>query len=113
MKATKKLSMFLSLAWDVSPSYIFLLLGSSLVGGAQLIVNVMLPKFLIDELIGAQRPDVLFLYTAFIVGANLAFSWLTNIFKRCGLQKALRFRNAARAHGRKDHARILRLPRGA
>lgn len=82
MKATKKLSMFLSLAWDVSPSYIFLLLGSSLIGGAQLIVNVLLPKFLIDELIGAQRPDVLFLYTAFIVGSNFAFTWFTNIFKR-------------------------------
>ena len=82
MKATKKLSMFLRLAWDVSKSYIFLLLGSSLVSGAQLIVNVLLPKFLIDELTGAQRPDVLFLYTAFIVGSNFAFTYSANLFKR-------------------------------
>lgn len=74
--------MFLKLAWDVSPSYIFLLLGSSLLGGAQLIANVVLPKFLIDELTGTQDVSMLFLWTAAIVASNCVFSFLANALKR-------------------------------
>ncbi|HOF99503.1 MAG TPA: ABC transporter ATP-binding protein [Clostridia bacterium] len=82
MKAARKLSMFLTLAWEVSPAYIFLLLGSSLLGGAQLMANVVLPKFLIDELTGAQDPNRLFFWTAVLVGANWAFSFAANALKR-------------------------------
>lgn len=82
MKATKKLRMFLSLAWDVSPAYIFLLLASSLLGGAQLVANIVLPKFLIDELTGAQNPNMLFFWTGMIVGSNWVFSLLANTLKR-------------------------------
>ena len=82
MKATKKLSLFLKLAWDLPPKHIFHLLGSSLLGGAQLIANVVLPKFLIDELTGAQDPNLLFFWTAAIVGSNFAFAFLANAFKR-------------------------------
>lgn len=82
MKNAKKLSLFLKLAWDVSPAYIGLLLASSLLSGAQLMANVVLPKFLIDELTGAQSPERLFFWTAALVGANALFSLLSNTLKR-------------------------------
>ncbi|HWQ59252.1 MAG TPA: ABC transporter ATP-binding protein [Clostridia bacterium] len=82
MKAKNKLSLFLALAWEVSPAYILLLLGSSLLGGAQLMANVVLPKFLIDELTGAQDPNLLFFWTTAIVGANWVFSLAANTLKR-------------------------------
>lgn len=81
MKNAKKLSLFLSLAWEVSPAYIFLIIASALLSGAQLLANVALPKFLIDELVGAQDPARLFLWTAAIIAANWIFSLLANTLK--------------------------------
>lgn len=73
---------FISLCWKLSPSYILLLILNSLVGTGQILINVILPKFLIDELIGDQNPDRLLMYGAFIVISNVMFALFARVMKR-------------------------------
>ncbi len=51
MNNFKKLKMFLKLSWEISPAYIFLLVGNTLVSSTRLFLNIILPKFLIDEFV--------------------------------------------------------------
>jgi ABC-type multidrug transport system fused ATPase/permease subunit len=82
MSNIKKLKMFFSLAWSISPMYILLLIFSTLVNSGQILVNVILPKFLIDELIGNQDVYSLILFGSAIVLSNLLFAFLSNTIKR-------------------------------
>lgn len=82
MSNIKKLKMFFSLAWSISPMYILLLIFSTLVNSGQILVNVILPKFLIDELIGNQDINSLILFGSAIVLSNLLFAFLSNTIKR-------------------------------
>lgn len=82
MNNIKKLKMFFSLAWSISPMYILLLIFSTLVNSGQILVNVILPKFLIDELIGNQDVYSLILFGSAIVLSNLLFAFLSNTIKR-------------------------------
>lgn len=82
MKATQKLKLFFSLAFQIAPSYFVLLVLSSFLSAAQLLANIMLPKYLIDELVGGKDQKVLFLYVSFIVLANLLFGLTNSILKR-------------------------------
>ena len=82
MNNIKKLKMFFSLAWSISPIYIFLLIVSTLVNSGQILVNVILPKFLIDELTGNMEINRLILFGSSIVLSNLIFSFLANTMKR-------------------------------
>ena len=45
MNNLKKIRMFFSLSWKISPSYILLLIVNTIAGGGQIIANVVLPKF--------------------------------------------------------------------
>lgn len=78
----KKLFEFLKLSWSVSPSYIVLLVLQSATGAAKLWLNVILPKYLIDELLGAKDAQTLFLLGALIVANNVGMSWLEKLYKR-------------------------------
>lgn len=82
MKATQKLKLFFSLALQIAPSYFVLLVLSSFLSAAQLLANIMLPKYLIDELVGGKDQKVLLLYVSFIVLANLLFGLTNSILKR-------------------------------
>lgn len=82
MNNIKKLKMFFSLSWSVSPMYIFLLILSTLVNSGQILVNVILPKFLIDELTGDMNINRLILFGSAIVVSNLFFAFLVNTMKR-------------------------------
>lgn len=82
MKTRAKLMLFVRLVFSISPVYVAMLVLSALVSTGQVLLNVMLPRYLIDELTGLLRPDYLLLYGGLIVGSNLLFALLVNLFKR-------------------------------
>ena len=55
----KKLIHFCRLAWKESPSYILLLALQALAVAGKLWLNVILPKFLVEELTGHREVQVL------------------------------------------------------
>jgi len=78
----KKLRLIFSTVWKISPAYILLVIANALIGAAQILANVILPKFLIDELTGARQVDRLMLWGLAIVGSNLFFGLLGRWMKR-------------------------------
>ena len=82
MNNFKKLKTFFLLAWGISPSYIGLLILNSLISSGQILINVILPKYLIDELVGNQDMERLLIFGLAIVFSNLFFSFLANTMKR-------------------------------
>ncbi|MDR7870871.1 MAG: ABC transporter ATP-binding protein [Tissierellaceae bacterium] len=82
MKHIKKLKMFFTLAWRISPSYIILLIADTLLTSLQIFSNVILPKFLIDELVGDMNINRLILFGSLIVLSNVFFTFLTNTTKK-------------------------------
>ena len=82
MKQWEKLRLFFSIVWRTSHAYVLLMASSVLLAGAQVFLNVLLPKFLIDELTGALRGEYLLLYAGMIVGLNLVLALLNSAVKR-------------------------------
>ena len=82
MNQYRKLKTFIGLAWSLSPSYIILLLIDAILNAGKIIANVILPKFLIDELIGTQDFDMLLIYGGLIVFSNLLFAFADNLMKK-------------------------------
>ena len=82
MKVRKKLLLVSRIIWDICPSYIFLLLFNSISYGGQIICNVILPKFLIDELMGGRDSDRLILFGGLIVISNVFWYFLGKTSKR-------------------------------
>ncbi|WP_066499804.1 ABC transporter ATP-binding protein [Abyssisolibacter fermentans] len=77
-----KLKSFLKLCWRISPSYIVLLIVDAIFSGLRIVVNVVLPKYLINELIGNKRVDELIIFGAAIVLSNVFFAFCNNLFKK-------------------------------
>ncbi len=107
MNNFKKLKMFIKLSWEISPAYIFILLANTLISSTRLFLNIILPKYLIDELVLLSNysnipsvksfiPSVvnfeyllennalnkLLLFGAIIILSNLLFAFLENTMKR-------------------------------
>lgn len=78
----KKLAHFIKLAWSVSPSYILLLAGNSVCNAAKVILNIVLPMYLINELLEARDVQQLLIYGSLIVLNNVGMTFLTNTFTR-------------------------------
>lgn len=78
----KKLTSFLKLAWQVSPDYIVILVLQSVTTAAKLWLNIILPKFLIDELLGAKEIQMILLFGALIIANNVGMTWLEKLYKR-------------------------------
>ena len=74
----KKLIHFLKLAWSVSPLYLILLLVKALLGSAKILLNVVLPMYLVNELTAGRNPEQLLLYAALIVLNNVGMTFLEN-----------------------------------
>ncbi len=74
MSQWKKLRLFFRISWETVPSYIVLLVVQTLLTGGRVVMNVVLPKFLIDELTGGCEPERLLLYGGLVVGSNLFFA---------------------------------------
>ncbi|MDF2541474.1 MAG: transporter related [Herbinix sp.] len=82
MKNYNKIRLFFSLSWKISPTYILLLIANTFLGSGQILVNIILPKFLIDELIGKQQINALILWGSLIVSSNLLFSFLNKTISK-------------------------------
>ena len=82
MNNGKKLKLFFRLSWKTAPSYILLLIVQTLMSGGQVVMNVVLPKFLIDELTGACEMKRLVFFGGLVVGSNLFFAWFAKFMKR-------------------------------
>ena len=78
----KKLVHFMKLAWTVSPAYMLLLLLQSVAGAAKILLNVILPMFLVNELTGEKQMERLVLFAALIVVNNVGMTLLDNILNR-------------------------------
>jgi ABC-type multidrug transport system fused ATPase/permease subunit len=77
-----KLAAFFRLSWQVSPSYVVLVVLNTFVGFLQVLSNVLMPKYLVDELTGAMDTSMLLFWGGLIVFANVFFAFLNNTLKR-------------------------------
>lgn len=82
MKNFNKLKIFFSLSWRISPSYIIFLILSTLINSGQIFINVILPKYLIDELMASQKIERLIFFGSLIILSNLLFALLNKTMKR-------------------------------
>lgn len=78
----KKLVHFLKLAWSVSPSYMILLVLNSVSNAAKTLFNIILPMFLVDELIGDRQLEALLFYAGLIILNNVGMTFLANTLER-------------------------------
>ena len=82
MKQLSKMKSFLSLAWKSSPGYIILLFINAILESAKILVNIILPKYLVDELLGSKNPQFLLIIGASIVVSNIIFKFIENLMKK-------------------------------
>lgn len=71
---------FFKLAHKISKTYIPILLFSAVFKGAVPFINVIMPKYIIDELIGLKRVDVLAKYVIFTIIINFILSMVNRFF---------------------------------
>ena len=82
MRNIRKIKTLFVMIFKISPSYIFLIILGSLLETAQILGNVILPKFLIEELMGNKDPYYLLLYGGGIVALNLGLGFINKTYKR-------------------------------
>jgi ABC-type multidrug transport system fused ATPase/permease subunit len=82
MKASKKISLVVSLVWSLKPVYFITLFLNSLIYSAHVLTNVIFPKYLIEELIGNQDSATLITWILVIVLSNTVFTFLKKTLKR-------------------------------
>ncbi len=78
----KQLTHFLKLAWKTAPVYMLIMILQSLLKAGQTVLNVYLPKLLIDELTGDRDIHTLILYLALIIGNIVIMQFITNLIGR-------------------------------
>lgn len=69
---------FYGIAWRYEKPYFIILAVKILITGLSPFINIILPRYLIDELLGARRPPMLVAFVAAIVLLNLAVSSINN-----------------------------------
>lgn len=82
----KTFNFFYRIAWKEKPSYVILLMISILLNGVQPFVNLFLSKYVLEELIGARRVDVLIILAACLTIGNFVLLALIHLV-RCRLAK--------------------------
>ena len=78
----KNLIHFIKLAWSVSPAYLVLLVVHAFCETAKNLLNVVLPMYLIDELIGTKDIKQLCLFGGLIVANNVGMTLVSNTLQR-------------------------------
>lgn len=78
----KKFISFLKLAWQVSPGYLILLIVQGVAAAAKLWFNLILPKFLVDELLGERNMQAILFFGILIVANNVGMTWLDKFLRR-------------------------------
>lgn len=102
----KKLGSFLKLAWNVAPGYILLLIVQAATAAAKLWFNIILPKFLVDELLGGRNVQTVLFLGALIVANNVGMTWLEKLYQRFLETSQIRLRNGM---NKKMAEKIMRL----
>ena len=72
----RNLAMLFKMFYQISPFYIFMLVFTSILSSFQVFFNVLLPKFLIDELLGNQDINKIIIITSVIVLINILFIFI-------------------------------------
>lgn len=75
----KALLFFLEVGWSSSKRYVIALCTGHLIAAIKPLGNIILPKFILDELLGQQRIDYIVLYVVAIVIFNLLCNSLSSI----------------------------------
>jgi ABC-type multidrug transport system fused ATPase/permease subunit len=73
---------FYGIAWKVSHNYVFSLLIQVLCKGITPLVNIVLPRMIVDELLLGKRADRIMFIVAVMAGANLVSYLLNNLAMR-------------------------------
>lgn len=73
------LRFFYSLAWRYRKSYFLLMAGNMVLRGFSPFINIVMPKFIIDELLGQKRPGVVAGLVAALIGANFLLYLINNL----------------------------------
>lgn len=82
MKASKKISLVVSLVWKLKPVYFITLFLNSLAFSGHILTNVIFPKYLIEELMGNQDRTMLISWILVIVLSNAFFTLTKKTLKR-------------------------------
>lgn len=82
MKQLNKMKLFFKLSWETSPGYIVLLLINAILESSRIVTNIILPKYLIDELLGDKNPQLLVILASAIILSNVIFKFIENLMKR-------------------------------
>ena len=86
----KGLRFFLHYGWKYDKLYIIEKLLSQLISSLTPIALTILPKFIIDELMGAQRPDRLLSYIALLTAGTFLANALSTLLYHDGFYHRLR-----------------------
>jgi ABC-type multidrug transport system fused ATPase/permease subunit len=78
----KGLIHFLKLAWKTAPGYMLVMILSAVLKTVQVLLNVYLPKLLIDELTGSKDVNTIIMYLAFIIANVVGMQLITNTINR-------------------------------
>lgn len=78
----KNLIHFIKLAWSVSPAHLVLLVVHAFCESAKNLLNVVLPMYLIDELVGAKDIKQLCLFGGLIVVNSVGMTLISNTLQR-------------------------------
>lgn len=90
----KKIKSFLKLAWKACPSYIILLILQAVTQAAKLWLNVIFPKFLVDELLAGADTKRLIMFGSLIVLNNVGMTLLEKLYRRMLEPREVYMRNA-------------------
>ncbi len=77
----KTLKYFYSVAWHKKPVYLLLLAASILLNAGQPFINLILSKYLLEELVGNRNVEILLFIAAGIVVGNLLFLSLIHMVR--------------------------------
>ncbi|HHU28304.1 TPA: ABC transporter ATP-binding protein [bacterium] len=89
----RKLFFLFKMFFKISPMYVIILFLASIFSSFQVFLNVILPKFLVDELLGKQDIQKTIIIASIIVLANVLFIFINKSFDRYNKVKSLYIEN--------------------
>lgn len=88
----KGFKFLLRYSWKFSKQYVICIFALQIISSLIPLLQVVLPKFILDELVGRQRMNVLILYVAMLVGYNLVGGLLVDFLRgKCFTTKGVVF----------------------
>lgn len=76
----KGLAFLLKFCWKFDKLYILFILANQIIVAAMPLATIVLPKYILDELVNGGRPCMLLFYIALLLGINFIGSILSNVF---------------------------------